>query len=251
MIELHMFPLSHYNEKARWALDYKGIPHSRIPYMPGPHAGKIKKLSGQTQTPVIRFEDGEVLAGSTDIILELEKRFPQPALLPADEEARKQATDLVEKFDGDIAVKERRSLFVHLIDEPDYLCSMFAQGQTPTKRFVYRRMLPLVKGMMRRSMDIHPDALEEGNALTRQAFDLVAAQTRDTGYLVGDQFTIADLTAAAILAPSVQLDYADMMKPRPVVPSIQAYLDQFADHPGAQWVRTMYARHRAPVTAAA
>ncbi|MEO0962720.1 MAG: glutathione S-transferase family protein [Pseudomonadota bacterium] len=251
MIELHMFPMSHYNEKARWALDYKGVPHNRIPYMPGPHAGKIKKLSGQTQTPVIRFEDGDVLAGSTDIVLEIEKRFPEPALLPTDNDARVRALELVEKFDGDIAVKERRSLFVHLIEEPDYLCSMFAQGQTPTRRFIYRRMLPLVKGVMRKAMDIHPDALEEGNTLTRQAFDFVAAETHDTGYLVGNRFTIADLTAAAILAPSVQLDHVDMMKPRPVVPRVQAYLDLFADHPGARWVRTMYEQHRAPLKAAA
>ena len=32
------FPISHYNEKARWALDWKGIPHVRralaMSYMP-------------------------------------------------------------------------------------------------------------------------------------------------------------------------------------------------------------------------
>lgn len=251
MIELHMFPMSHYNEKARWALDYKGIPHTRIPYMPGPHAGKIKKLSGQEQTPVVRFADGDVLAGSTDIVLELEMRFPKPALLPADEDLRQQAMDIVEKFDGDIAVKERRSLFVHLIEEPDYLCAMFSRGQTPVKRFIYRRMLPLVKGMMRSKMDIHADALEEGNALTREAFDFVAEQSAATGYLVGDQFSIADLTAAAILAPSVEVPHPDMQKPVPVVPRVQAYLDQFADHPGAAWVKSMYQKHRAPLKAAA
>lgn len=251
MLELHMFPMSHFNEKVRWALDFKDIPHTRIPYMPGPHAGKIKKLSGQEQTPVVRFGDGDVLAGSTDIILELEKRFPEPALLPADGALRQQVMAIVERFDGDIAVKERRSLFVHLIEEPDYLCAMFSRGQTPVKRFVYRRMLPLVKGAMRRKMDIHPEALEEGVALTREAFDFVAEKSAATGYLSGDRFSIADLTAAAILAPSVDVPHPDMKRPEPVVPRVQAYLDQFVDHPGAAWVRTMYQRHRAPLKAAA
>lgn len=251
MLELHMFPMSHFNEKVRWALDYKDIPHTRIPYMPGPHAGKIKKLSGQEQTPVVRFDEGDVLAGSTDIVLELEKRFPEPALLPQDEKLRGQAMEIVEQFDGDIAVKERRSLFVHLIEEPDYLCAMFSRGQTPMKRFVYRRMLPLVKGTMRSKMDIHADALEEGNILTREAFDFVAEKSAETGYLVGGQFTIADLTAAAILAPSVEVPHPDMQKPTPVVPRVQAYLDQFADHPGAAWVRSMYRKHRVPLKAAA
>ena len=30
-------PISHYSEKARWALDYKGIEHERRAPMPGAH----------------------------------------------------------------------------------------------------------------------------------------------------------------------------------------------------------------------
>jgi glutathione S-transferase len=44
-LELHQFPSSHFNEKARWALDYKGLEHSRLNYLPGPHMRPIKKLS--------------------------------------------------------------------------------------------------------------------------------------------------------------------------------------------------------------
>jgi len=250
MIELHMFPMSHYNEKARWGLDFKGVPHSRIPYLPGPHASKLRKLSGQPQTPVLCLEDGQVVAGSTDILIELEARYPTPVLIPDDPAEKQAAMEIVEKFDGDIAVKVRRSLFVKLIDEPDYLCAMFAQGQPRVSRFIYRRILPMLKGMMRREMDIHESAFDEGVALTREAFDFVARNSADTGYLVGDSFTIADLTAAAILAPSVQLTYPDMKKPDPVVPSVQAYLDLFADLPGVDWVRRMYDQHRAPRVAA-
>ncbi len=253
MIELHMFPKSHFNEKARWGLDYKSVAHKRIPYLPGPHTGKIMKLSGQPQTPVVKFDDGSVVAGSTAILLELETRYPDPALLPADEAARAEAMAIVEKFDGDIAVKERRGFFVNLIDEPDYLCSMFAVGQPAMMRFVYRHMLPLVRGKMVRSMEIDGEASrEEGLAVTRDAFDFIAEKTAATGYLVGNGFTIADLTAAAIMAPSVKVDHPDMRKPEPVPPRVQDWYDRFADHPGAAWVRGMYARHRPqPVLAAA
>jgi glutathione S-transferase len=50
---LHMFPASHFNEKARWGLDWKGLPHARVAYLPGLHARPIRRLSGQTQTPVL------------------------------------------------------------------------------------------------------------------------------------------------------------------------------------------------------
>lgn len=37
-ITLHPFPASHYNEKARWALDLKAVPHDRVSLLPGPPA---------------------------------------------------------------------------------------------------------------------------------------------------------------------------------------------------------------------
>jgi glutathione S-transferase len=52
-VVLHQFVASHYNEKARWALDWKGVAHRRITYFPGPHALAMRRLSGQTATPVL------------------------------------------------------------------------------------------------------------------------------------------------------------------------------------------------------
>ena len=34
---LYHLKVSHYNEKARWALDYKGVPHVRRAAIPGRH----------------------------------------------------------------------------------------------------------------------------------------------------------------------------------------------------------------------
>lgn len=253
MIELHMFPMSHYNEKARWGLDFKGVAHRRIPYLPGPHAGRIRKLSGQEKTPVVRWEDGTITAGSTPILLELERRYREPALVPDDEAACTEAMDLVAWFDEEVGPIERRGFFVALVEEPDYMCRMFAQPHPALTRFVYRRMVPLVKGRMKASFGITgPESREEGLAMTRRAFDLIAEKTADTGYLAGARFTIADLTAAAIMAPSVEVEHPDMRKPEPKPASVQAWYDAFRDHPGAEWVREMYRRHRpAPMAVAA
>ncbi|VAW80072.1 hypothetical protein MNBD_GAMMA15-1204 [hydrothermal vent metagenome] len=34
---LYQFPISHYCEKIRWALDYKGLPYTTINPLPGSH----------------------------------------------------------------------------------------------------------------------------------------------------------------------------------------------------------------------
>ena len=82
MIELLQFRHSPYNEKVRWALDLKRVPHRRRSLLPGPHMAKVKKLTRQTATPVL-INDGEVITGSACILDWLEARYPEPRLIPA------------------------------------------------------------------------------------------------------------------------------------------------------------------------
>ncbi|MBM3557707.1 MAG: glutathione S-transferase, partial [Alphaproteobacteria bacterium] len=62
-IELLQFRASPYNEKIRWALDLKRIPHRRRSVAPGPHVPALKPLTGRTTTPVLKL-DGKWLDGS-------------------------------------------------------------------------------------------------------------------------------------------------------------------------------------------
>ena len=74
--------------------------------------------------------------------------------------------------------------------------------------------------------------------------DCVAAQAKATGYLVGGRFGIADITAATTLATVVRPEKSPMRCPQPVDPLFAELIAPFRDHPGAQWVRDIYARHR-------
>jgi hypothetical protein len=47
----NLFSPSHFNEQARWALDWKGLAHTRIAYLPGPHAPQMQRLSGRQPIP--------------------------------------------------------------------------------------------------------------------------------------------------------------------------------------------------------
>src|SRR5215213_6621475 len=89
--------VSHYNEKVRWALDYKGVPHVRRAVLPGRHQALAKKLSGTPTLPVLIL-DGQAIGDSTRIITALEQRHPQPPLYPADPEERLRALELEDFF---------------------------------------------------------------------------------------------------------------------------------------------------------
>ena len=70
-------PVSHYSEKARWALDYKRIPHTRR-WPPGGFHPVVTFIltRGKHQTVPVLVMDGEGIGDSTEIIRRLEERFP-------------------------------------------------------------------------------------------------------------------------------------------------------------------------------
>ena len=81
---LWQYSFSNYNEKVRWALDHKSVPHVRRSLMPGGPRAMV--FSARGTLPVVDL-DGERLVDSTRIIAALEKRYPDPPLYPADPDA--------------------------------------------------------------------------------------------------------------------------------------------------------------------
>jgi glutathione S-transferase len=242
-LELLMFMRSHYNEKARWALDWKGLPHRRRPLLPGPHARTIAKLTGQTMVPVL-LVDGEPVAGSARILDALERLAPHPPLYPEDPAERARALEIQAYFDDEVGPSIRRAFFSLAIDEPAYLTAIFAGHRSAPVRTLYRAAFPLVKGKMRREMQIEEPHVSAAFEATRAGFDFVAKHVGPSGHLVGDRFSVADLTAAALLAPGVEVDHPDMKKPDPMPPAAERWLARWAEHPATAWVIETYRRQR-------
>jgi glutathione S-transferase len=64
--------------------------------------------------------------------------------------------------------------------------------------------------------------------------------------LVGDAFSVADLTAASLFYPIVRPASFPYPSVTEVPAPAQAFLDSLAARPGGRWVARMYERHRAP-----
>lgn len=240
---LHHFQLSHYNEKARWALDFKGIAHVRRSLLPGPHMIRTRRISGQTSVPLLSF-DGDVVAGSARIVDELEKRFPQPPLYPADPAARSEALELQAWFDAEIGPEIRRAYFYDVLPGSTYAAEGFIIGRSALTKTLYRMLFPAIRAVMMRDMNIDAAGAARGVERTKEGLDLVASRSAVTGYLVGDRFSVADLTAAALLSPAVMPPQFPYQLPEPRSPGLQRWLARWSDHPGTKWVLNIYARHR-------
>lgn len=245
MIELLQFRHSPYNEKVRWALDLKGVPHRRRSLLPGPHVATLRKLTGRTTTPVIVDDGGGAIDGSARILEWIEQRWPQPALFPADAADRAEALRIEQWFDDDLTPRIRRAVLDALLRQPAAFAAVFGDGRSAVERLAYSWTVPLAAPLVRKANGIAGrDSVDDGLRALDEALDFVAGRAAPDGFLVGSAFGLADITAASTLAVLVCPADSPMAATQPAGSAFQALVDRCAGHPAADWTRRIYARHR-------
>jgi len=249
---LWQFALSHYAEKARWALDFKGVPYIRRSLLPGPHIGRIQKMTGQTATPVLEL-DGAIIHDSTRVIEAIEKKWPEPPLYPAVPKDLERALALEDFFDEELGPYLRRWGYFYLLPHSSIVASMFTSQAPLSKKILFRAMFPFVRPLMIKKMRIYPADAEEARKKTIAALDRLIAELQPSGYLVGDRFTVADLTAAALFWPVAMPKEFPYPLPSPSelpAPMAEARV-KMLEHPAAKWVAGIYQCHRGKSSAIA
>lgn len=245
MLQLLQFRYSPYNEKLRWALDLKRVPHTRTPLLPGPHLAKVKKLTGQTKTPVLVTDDGEAIFDSSPMLQWLEQRYPMPPLLPPPGPLRDRVLSVEARFDNDIGPRARRVVLDTLLRSPRYFSAVFGAGHTRAARLAYGWTVPLAAPLVRRGNGIAgDDSIKDSYRAIDEGLSMVANDAAATGYLCGSSFTLADLTAASVLAMCVDPPDSPMARPQPMSAEFATLIERYRQHPGAEWVRMIYRLHR-------
>jgi glutathione S-transferase len=236
-------PFAHFNEKVRWALDFKNIPHRRR-CVGADYLFKAWRATGHGTLPIL-FLDGKAVGDSTAIIAALEQHQPEPALYPKDPAQLRRALDLEDYLDEGLGPSLRAAVVTPLFSEdPDLAVRVLMTGM-PAQ--AYRNLRPLVRifpAYYRVRHKIKAQRLDQDRAAVMEALDRIARELQPSGYLVGDAFSVADLTAAALLSPLLQP--AELQYPLTVsLPhSLRQYREDLARHPAAQWSLEMYRRHR-------
>jgi len=234
------------NEKARWALDYKRVPHERRAPPPGFHMAVALWLTrGEGKTfPVLKL-DGERIGDSTEIIEALELRYPEPPLYPENPEDRRRALELEDFFDEEVFPHLRRLVWHEAIKDRATFDRFAARMLPPAMQERGARLAGSFASTFVRARygAGDPRAVDLAKPRIEAGLDRLESQLDDREYLVGDRFSVADLTAAAVLyplfrppeGPHVPYDF-----PEP----LQRYCDSVADRPAIGWAREMFRLHR-------
>lgn len=240
---LYQFAFSHFNEKARWGLDWKGLSSKRRNLLPGFHTRTTTNLSGATETPILEV-DGDAVAGSTSILRRLEAISPTPELFPDNDPEREEVEDWIAWLDTEVGPAIRLGLFDDILKDPAYAVQIFAVGQPRWKRMGYALIFPKIIQVLRSRMSITTESAAEANETTARALSRIAVAVESTGYLVGDRFTAADLTAASLLFPLSFPPQLSFSTPARASAAAGQWKSRWEGRAAVRWMEDIYRAHR-------
>ena len=201
MLRLYTFQISHFAEKARWALDWKGVKYQECRLLPGPHLAVTRRLGKVTSVPIL------VLPAMARWC-----RDPAPSsILPmsagrmtahvADRGGTGPRAELERWLDDELGAPLRRVFYFHALDAPKPVRPLFTQRGPWWGPLFYRVGYRAVASRMRAFYEINADTAEQDRKRVEAVFARVDQLLEGRPYLVGDRFGRADLTLAALAAP--------------------------------------------------
>ena len=242
---LYIFNISHYCEKARWALDHFGIAHQAQHVMVGTHRRIARKLGARHgSVPFLHTAEG-VVAGSSAIIDWGESRRAADAPSLAGDDPQ-QARAIEKRLDDIAGVHVRRFYYSDaLTSDPASVRPLFSNGLPLWQRIAVTLAWPKVVAMMIKGMDLGPAQGQESRAILEGELAWLDGLLADgRPFLAGAQFSRADITAASLLAPLVAPKehpvYASVVFP----PALATTIVAWAHRPTMRWVRQTYATRR-------
>src|SRR5436305_4503968 len=183
---LHHLKVSHYNEKVRWALDYKGIPHVRKAAIPGRHRKLAKELTGgATSTFPVFVENGYAIGDSSRIIAHLEDRYPEPPLYPRDLAERRRALDLEDFFDEQLGPFARLLVIHHELPDARLFLMTFVPDASGARLTLARVQFPILRGRIKSAIGIDDDSVAHALHQVHLAGERFRAEQQPNGHPVG------------------------------------------------------------------
>lgn len=250
MLDLYQFELSHYSEKVRLILDYKGLAYRKIEVTPGIGQVEVFQLSGQRQVPVLK-DGNEVIADSTAIAEYLDKTYPERPIIPEDPKLKGLCLLIEQWADESIGLNARKCM-VGAISKDQAFRTAFLPNTTPG---ILRTALGFVPGellsVLSVGVGLGPDTLKSAQDAIRRDLTSLCFILMQQPYLVSDQPTLADFAVAGLsmylkFPEGNYLDIPESLRGR----GVPGIADIGTFEPFFTWRDRLYAEVRQPLSGA-
>jgi len=182
--------------------------------------------------------------GSSEIINHLEQTHPSYPLTPTDADERQACLKIEHDMDENLGENIRQILYYRLLAYPDFIQYCFTHPMPQLRQFIFKLFYPVLRYKIYQTYVISPAKV----AQAKHKFDIAMAelekQLKQKPYLIGEQFTRADLSVASML--SLLVMPPEHPFPWKEIPDPQArnFIDEFQNHPVSEWVSKIYRDHR-------
>lgn len=247
MLELYQFELSHYAEKVRFILDYKGLAYRKIEVTPGIGQIDVFRLSGQRQVPVLK-DGNEVIADSTKIAEYLDKTYPDRPIIPSDPKL-KGLTFLIEQWaDVSIGLNARKCLIGAVGQDQAFRTSVLPSNTPDILRTIVSSVPAELFSYLGVGVGMGPDAIKEAQDSIKHDLASACFILSQQPYLVTAHPTLADFAVAALsmyvkFPSGSYLDIPESLKGK----GVSGIADIGTFEPFWNWRDKLYADFRKPL----
>lgn len=249
---------SHYNERARWALDRFEIAYDEAPYMPMLHAGPVAaallplgkghsdRTSSRLSTPVL-IADGQVIADSEAIVAWASRRFGDSR---SSLYWTPRAAELDHQFSERLGADTRRLIYHYTLDDDEGMRELAERNVPRAQARLFVAMLPAIRRVIRDKLRVDEDHAARSLARIEETFADVSDRLADgRPYLLGDRFSAADLGFASMTALALMIQpsegYGAWLPPIDrAPPAFAAITRRLRDTPAGRFAIRMFAEER-------
>jgi glutathione S-transferase len=247
MRRLITIPISHYCEKARWALERAGLTYAEERHVQGVHRVVARREGGGQTVPVLVAPEG-VFAESEDILAYADRALPEDhRLFPSDPALREEIEAVSRWLDAGLGPEGRRLMYSYMLELRQLMLEVNCQGVPDWERRVMTAAWPVAVRWGKRELGIGPETKTADESRVLFAFDSIADRLADgRRYLCGDRFTGADLTFAALSAAVLVPPEYGVALPQPELlpPYLADKIGAFRKHPAGEFALRMFREER-------
>jgi glutathione S-transferase len=257
---LYVFAISHYCEKARWALDYLNIDYRLQHLSPISYMKFVRSLGVADTTLPVLTVGSLTIQGSSKIIDWAETHCQSSSksgqksaqeseirTLAADSDANVSRSREIERRLDDLAgVHIRRYYYSEaLLDQPQQIRRIFSRHLPWHQQLMLRLAWNKICQHMIRGLDLGPEQSRESRQIIETELDwldeLLAGNRR---FLLGERFSRADIAAASLLSPLVSPPQHPTYHNLQLPPGVAADAADWQERPSMRWIRDIYRDYR-------
>jgi len=243
---LKIFAISHYCEKARWALDYCKLEYRTELLAPGEHIKIARNLGLDDTTLPILVTNATAIQGSSQIIDWAEAQGADAGVRLNPDADLELCRQMEQRLDERFGVHVRRYYYSEaLTQQPQTVRPMFAGGLPWRQQIILRFAWGEICRRMIRGMDLGVDQGLESRQIVDSELSWIDEMLADgRQFLLGARFSRVDLSAASLIAPLALPASHPTYNKLQIPAGVAADLSSWQDRRSLQWVREIYRQYR-------